>query len=324
MIRPRSAGAAILLVIASSGCVRPPTKTKIVTVVPLTGIDWFDRLEEGVERAGHELGIEAHQVGPTRFDATLQAGVIDELIRARVDAICVVTVDGKVLEPVLRRARSHGITVVTHGSPDQHGHNINIELIDNESFGRRHIDKLIEHMGESGQYAVLVGGLSHHLHNQWADASIAYAKERHPGLELVTERVPYNDERTVAQQKTFELLKAYPDLDGLIVYGAPGPPGAAEALKEKGLDGKVALVGTVMPKEAAPYLKDGSLSHGMLWDARDVGFAMTWIANHLLGGGAARDGLVVPGVGAVRVTGSNVIIDAALDITADNVDGLEF
>lgn len=299
-------------------------RPEIVTVVKISGIEWFNRFEEGVERAKGELGVDAYQIGPAQADAAMQVRLIEDLVSAGVDAICVVPIDAKTLEPVFRKAKAQGIAVVTHESPHQRGHDVNIEAIDNEAFGRYHVDQLVEYMGDSGRYAVMVGTLTYPTHNLWADASIAYATERYPGLELVTERVPHGDDQEQARQKTLELLKAYPELDGLIVYGAPGPPGAAQALKEKGLDGEVALVGTVMPQHGAPYLKDGSLHHGTLWDPADVGFAMTWIARHLLEGGEIADGMEIPGYGPVRVDGANLIIDAPLRITAENVDSLGF
>jgi simple sugar transport system substrate-binding protein len=309
----------------AAGCTRSPGADgpEIATVVKVSGIPWFNRMEEGVRQA-RELGIDAYQIGPSSTDEALQVRLVEDLVSKGVDAICVVPNDARALEPVFARARARGIKVITHESPAQREHDFNLEAIDNEAFGRYHVDKMVEYMGETGDYVVLVGSLTAPTHNLWADVGIAYARERYPGLRLVTDRIPFGDDQEMARQKTLEILRAYPELRGMILFGSPGPPGAAQALRERGLVNQVAVVGTVMPRHGAPYLKDGSVRHGTLWDPRDVGYAMNFLAKRLVEGEEIVDGLEIPGLGAVRVEGKNVLLDGMLRITAENVDAMGF
>ena len=232
--------------------------------------------------------------------------------------------DAKALEPVFAKAKEKGIIVLTHESPDQVGNDYDLELIDNVEFGRHHWDKLVEYMGDSGQYAIFVGSLTVPLHNLWADEGLKYAAEKYPNLELVTERIPCGEDQELSKQKTLELIKAYPDLKGIIGFGSLGPPGAAQAVKEKGLEDQIAIVGTVIPGHAAPYLKDGSLKHGILWDPKDAGYSMTWVAQQLLDGKEITDGMEVPGVGKISLDGNVIKVDAMIDITADNAEDFGF
>ena len=39
---------------------------EIATVVKITGIPWFNRMEEGVKQAKSELGIDSYQIGSVR------------------------------------------------------------------------------------------------------------------------------------------------------------------------------------------------------------------------------------------------------------------
>ena len=319
-------GLGLLLLGLAVGCSRStrPDGPEIVTVVKVSGIPWFNRMEEGVRQAARELGIDAYQIGPSSTDEALQVRMIEDLVSKGVAAICVVPNDAQALEPVFDRARARGIKVITHESPAQRGHDYNLEAIDNEAFGRYHVDKLVEFMGDTGDYVVFVGSLTAPTHNLWADVGIAYARERYPGLRLVTDRIPFGDDQETARQKTLEMLRAYPELKGMILFGSPGPPGAAQALRERGAAGRVAVVGTVMPRHGAPYLKDGSVRHGTLWDPRDVGFAMSYIARHLVQGGTIDDGMEIPGLGPIQLDGQNILLDAMLRITADNVDAMGF
>jgi simple sugar transport system substrate-binding protein len=80
----------------------------------------------------------------------------------------------------------------------------------------------------------------------------------------------------------------------------------------------------VIPGHAAPYLQDGSLDHGILWDPKDAGFGMVWMAKHLLEGGQITDGLEIPNIGAIQLDGNVAVVDAMLDITAENAEDLGF
>lgn len=319
----------LILMVAMPSLIAQGQKVKtdqyeIVTVVKITGIPWFNRLEEGVTKAAKDLGINAYQIGPADADPAQQVKMIEDLISKKVDAICVTPNDATALEPVFKKAREQGILILTHESPDQKGKDVDIELIDNVAFAQRTWDMLVEGMGTSGKYAIFVGGLTVPLHNLWADEGIKYAKAKYPNLELVTSRIPCGEDQELSKQKTLELLKTYPDIKGIVGYGSLGPPGAAQALKEKGLSGKVAVVGTVIPGHAASYLKDGSLTKGILWDPKDAGYALNWVAKYMLDGGDFKALTEIPGIGSVSVNGDIIGVNAMVDITKENVDSFGF
>ncbi len=297
---------------------------EIATVVKITGIPWFNRLEEGVKQADSELGVKAYQIGPSDADPAQQVKMVEDLVNKGVAAICITPNDAKALEPAFKKAADKGIAIITHESPDQKGKDYDVELIDNVKFGRHFWDMLVKHMGDSGDYAIFVGSLTVPLHNLWADEGLKYAAEKYPNLNLVTDRIPCGEDQELAKQTMLELLKTYPDLKGIIGFGSLGPPGAAQALMEKGLAGKVKVVGTVLPDHAAPYLKEGSMQHGILWDPKDAGFAMTWIAKQIIDGKTITNGMEIPGLGKVMLDGDVIKVDAVIDITKDNVDSFGF
>jgi simple sugar transport system substrate-binding protein len=298
---------------------------EIAVVVKLIGIPWFNAMEQGVVEAGKQLGVNAYLTGPPEADEAQQVKVVEDLISKGVDAIGVVPNDARSLEPAFKRAREKGIIIVTNESPNQKEHDFDYEMIDNQKFGEFHIDKLVELAGSEGEYAIFVGGLTVPAHNIWADASIAYAKEKFPGLKLVTDRIPCGEDQALSRQKTLELIKAYPNLKGIIGYGSLGPPGAAQAVKEKGLEDKLAIIGTVIPSHAAPYLKDGSLKFGTLWNPIDSGMAMVDLAKKLLDGEKITTDTEVLAVGKpFKIDGQTIVFNAMASFTAENVDTFPF
>ncbi len=209
---------------------------EIAVVVKITGIPWFNVVETGVDRAAKELNVNAYQTGPAQADPAQQVKIVEDLVAKGVDAIAIVPNDAKALEPVLQKAKEKGIVIITHESPDQVGTDFDFELIDNVKFGEHAWDQLVKYMGDCGEYAIFVGGLTVPLHNFWADTGIEYAKTKYPNLKLVTERIPCGEDQELSRQKTLELIKAYPNLKGIVGFGSLGPIGAAQALKEKGLN----------------------------------------------------------------------------------------
>jgi simple sugar transport system substrate-binding protein len=110
---------------------------------------------------------------PTTADPAQQVRAVEDLIAKKVSVIAVVPNDAKALEAVFDRAKTAGIPIITHESPDQKGNVWDIEMIDNQEFGERHMKDLAKFMGEEGEYIVFVGSLTVPLHNLWADAAMS-------------------------------------------------------------------------------------------------------------------------------------------------------
>lgn len=299
---------------------------EIAVVVKITGIPWFNRLEVGVVAAGKDLGVKAYQVGPSEADPAQQVKIVEDLIAKGVDAICVVPNDANAMVPVFEKAKSKGIIVLTHESPEQKGSDWDIETIDNVKFGEMHFEKLAQLIGGKGEFAVFVGSLTVPLHNFWADVGLEYVKKKYPGMKLVTNRIPCGESAEEAFKQTNGLLKAYPKLKGIVGFGSLGPIGASEALKKKNLCGKVKVVGTVIPSHAAPYLKQGCMQQGFLWDPKDAGYAMVAVAKMMIDKQEIKNGMQLKGLGPANVDpkGRLIKFDAILNITAENAGKLGF
>ncbi|MEO8668241.1 MAG: autoinducer 2 ABC transporter substrate-binding protein [Bauldia sp.] len=294
----------------------------MVVVVKIAGIPWFNALETGVVKAGKEFGIDASMVGPANVDPAQQVKLLEDLIAKKVTVIGLVPLDVKVTEPVLKRAQEAGIKVITHEGPEQAGRDWNVELIDSVKFGEVQMEKLAQEMGGEGEYVVYVGTLTTPLHNLWADAAIAYQKAKYPKMTLATDRFPGADEIDTAYKTTLDVIKAYPNLKGIIAFGSNGPIGGGNALREKRLSKKIALVGTALPSQAKPLLMDGSIRAAYLWNPVDAGYAMVAVAKLMLDGKEIVDGIEIPGLGKAVVDVPNKLIkvDKIMDINKDTVD----
>jgi simple sugar transport system substrate-binding protein len=296
----------------------------MVTVVKIAGIPWFNALEKGVKKGGKDFDIDASMVGPANVDPAQQVKLLEDLIAKKVTVIGLVPLDVKVCEPVLKRAQAAGIKVITHEGPEQEGRDWNVELIDSVRFGEVQMQRLAKDMSESGDYVVYVGTLTTPLHNKWADAAIAYQKAHYPKMKLVADRFPGADEIDTAYKTTLDVIKAYPNLKGVLGFGSNGPIGAGNAVREKRLGKKIAVVGTVLPSQAKDLIADGIIREGFLWNPTDAGYAMVAVARLVLDGKPIKDGVDIPGLGkaSVDVPGKLIKVDKIMRINNDTIDGL--
>src|SRR6476620_3395835 len=266
---------------------------EIAVVVKIGGIPWFTAMEKGIKEAGKEQNVKAYMVGPTTADPAQQVRAVEDLIAKKVSAIGVVPNDAKALEPVFERAKTAGIPIITHESPDQKGNLWDIEMIDNKEFGELHMKSLAKAMGEEGEYIVYVGSLTVPLHNLWADAAIAYQKEHYPKMKLVADRFGVAESVDDSYKTAVDMMLAHPNLKGILTFGSLGPIGAGRALKEKGKVGKIALVGVCIPSQGQKLVKEGVILEGYIWNPEQAGEAIVNVAKMVIDGTPITDGLEI-------------------------------
>jgi len=317
-------GAALAGAAGLTGRVAFAATTTMVTVVKIAGIPWFNAVEKGIKKGAKDFDIDASMVGPANVDPAQQVKLLEDLIAKKVTVIGLVPLDVKVCEPVLKRAQAAGIKVITHEGPEQEGRDWNVELIDSVRFGEVQMQRLAKDMGEAGDYVVYVGTLTTPLHNKWADAAIAYQKAHYPKMKLVADRYPGADEIDTAYKTTLDVIKAYPNLKGILGFGSNGPIGAGNAVREKRLGKKVAVVGTVLPSQAKDLIADGIIREGFLWNPTDAGYAMVAVARLVLDGKPIKDGVDIPGLGkaSVDVPGKLIKVDKIMRINKETIGAL--
>jgi simple sugar transport system substrate-binding protein len=297
-----------------------------MVAIPKLRSAWFDDYENGVLKAGADFGVKTYMQAPAAADEAQQVRIIEDAINQGVNAVLVVPNDANSCVPAFTRAKSRNIVVLTHESPNQPSADFDIEMIDNVKFGERFVEELVEAIGSSGEYAIFVGSLTVPAHNIWADAAIAYAKSKYPNLKLVADRFPVSEDRNAARQKALELFTVYPKLKGILAFGSQGAPGAGQAVREKSLQGKIAVFGTTSPNEIAPFLKDNSVTKSILWSSGEAAYAMTYVAKLILDGkrDQIKPGLEIPGLGKPAIEGINILFNNPLIVTTANVDKYNF
>jgi simple sugar transport system substrate-binding protein len=310
----------------------PATSEKgapVIAFVPkVIGQAWWDYVRDGgVTKWSEEKGIEVKYQGPTEVDAAAQVQIMTDLVAQDIDILLFSPNDPDACENICKEARDKGIIVVATEASGMKNVDYDVEAFDEKGLGGFMMDQLAGQMGEEGKYITMVGSMTMESHNNWADAAVARQQEAYPNMTLVDDkRVSSESDSEVAYQKTKELLKKYPNLKGIQGTSSFDAPGAARAIKELGLQGKVFAISVALPSETRDFLKEGVLQSVALWDPALSAKAMLNLAMAMWNGEEVKTGmdLGVEGYNAVNINGTNVIGQGWIAITKDNVDTFTF
>ena len=301
-------------------------ETKIATVVKIAGIQWFNRMEEGVKKYAADTGVNAFQVGPAQADPQQQVALLEDMIAQGVNAIAVVPMSPEALEPVLKRAMDAGIVVISHEAASQQNVNYDLEAFKNEDFGANLMKNLGACMGGEGEYAVFVGSLTSQTHNQWVDGAIAYQKANFPNMVMVGDKNETFDDQQKAYEKAQEVLRAFPNVKGMQGSASTDVAGIGLAIEERGTADTTCVFGTSLPSIAMQYLETGAVDGIGFWDPSIAGYAMNKLASMVMAGETVTDGmdLGLPGYEAIKLDGKVIYGQAWVDVTKANMADYPF
>jgi simple sugar transport system substrate-binding protein len=300
-------------------------KDKNVIFVPkLVGVPWFNAMTKGFNDFSKGTNIKYTVMGAQDTDPAAQARMIEDAIAKKPDAILVVPNDTAVVEPVMKKGMDAGILMLASEAPDVQNAVADIEFFILAKEGKDMGDLFAKHAGTKGGYAVMVGGLTNGGHNARADAAVAYLKEKFPGLYQVTSRLEGSENVQQAHDRTLQLITAYPDLVGVMYVGSAGPIGGAQAVTEKGVQKKVAIVGSAVPSQAKKYLLDGSMRASYIGNPYRIGKDSAFIIQKLLSGTKLTDIGNLPEFGAQSVKGKVITFHADAEVSAANADSFGF
>ena len=322
-----TAGANVWLVRSlKSPAVANSAHTPVIAVMPKAkGDPYFVSCRIGAEEAARELGVEVIWDGPTGLDAAKQNEIVESWITRGVDAIAVAVENQAGISTVLRKARRKGIHVLTwdaDAEPDAREYFLNQATP--EGIGNALTDEAARLLGGKGDFAIITGALSAANQNQWIAFIKNRVQEKHPGLNLVTIR-PSDDDRDRAFAETQTILKVHPTVKLIMAISAPAVPGAGEAMRQTGRK-DVDVIGLSLPGICKPYVHDGVVQTIFLWNTKNLGY-LTVYAGAMLSQNkipAGATSIQAGRLGALEISGSQIILGAPLLIDKRNIDKLDF
>lgn len=252
---------------------------KIAVVPKMTSIAWFERMENGVKMYNEHYNDDIFYGGSV--EGADQAAYVESLLAEDWDAICVTPFDTQAMEPVLEKARAKGIVVITHEAANMQNIDYDVEALDNIFVGELMMENIGEHINGEGAYIQLVGSLTSQTHMEWTGGAEAYQKANYPNMSLYG-KYETADDQEEAYNQVKEALTANPNIVAIQGSASTDVAGAARAVEELGLAGKVTIVGFSLWSVSGQYVEDGVMTGFYFWDSAYAAMAQIEIAKAIL------------------------------------------
>ncbi len=313
---------------AATGESAEKKKLTIGVMPKLVGIPFFNALEKGALEAGRELGVEVVYDGPVTADTARQVALVETWIARKFDAIVIAPNDPEAIAPVLRKARQRGIRVLTvDADTNPADREFFVNQATPEAVAKSLVEGMVRGIGPEGRFVILTGSLTAANQNIWMEHMERYRQAHYPKMRNLSPTPKTSEEdQALATQVTIDLLKTYPDIQGLYALTTAALPGAAEALrKEKAFD-RVYLTGLGTPNAMRDFVKTGVVRDFVLWSPRDLGYLGVVSAKAALDGRLTKAStqLEAGRLGALKVQDSVVLLGEPLVFTKDNIDRFDF
>ncbi len=219
----------------------------------LNAVSYFYDHKMGLKRAGEDFGVRTEYKGPPDLNMQTMIQAIELAVARRPAGIMVIGFEES-LNDAVNKTVDAGIPVVTLDSDLPNSKRIAFVGTGNYDAGFKGGLKLGELVGKKGKVAILTKVGQDNLEKRvqgYRDALATF-----PDVEIVRVADTRSDV-VLSAQAASSVLIAVPDLSGFGCVEAAGPAGAATAVKEAGLQGKVKIVAMDRDNDVLTYIKDG-------------------------------------------------------------------
>jgi rhamnose transport system substrate-binding protein len=279
--------------------------TRIGLVVKALGIGFFEAAAEGAQEAAKELGdVEVIYTGPTTTTAEGQIEVINSLIAQQVDAIAISANDTDALVPILKKAQSRGIKVMSWDSGvATAGRQVHLNPSSNALIGEMNIklaQEAVKATGSNGgEIAILSATPTATNQNIWID-EMKKVLPKYAGLELV-DTVYGDDLADKSYREAVALMKNHPNLRAIVAPTTVGILAAAQAVSDQGKIGQIYVTGLGLPSELAGHVDSGAIKSFAIWNPIDLGYAATMMSYNLVKGNASSSEVGMGRMGTAKL-----------------------
>jgi len=261
------------------------TRKKQIAVIPKsTSSLFFQPVHAGANAAGEQYNLEILWSGPaSETDYSRQIEIVDSMITRHVDGLAIAASERNALNQSLQRAAAANIPVTIFDSGVDSKDYMTFVATDNVEAGRMAGRKMGALLGGKGTVAIVLHAPGSYSTMDRENGFKEVIAKDFPGIKIVAEQFSGGD-RAKAMRVSEDMLTVHADLNGMFGSSEPCAVGAAQALKSRGLAGKVKLVGFDASEGLIQDLKDGVFDALVVQDPFKMGQeAVRTLADKLAG-----------------------------------------
>ena len=234
----------------------PAKKTMKIGVVQMTqDIQVQVAMKDGIEEAAKKMGVEL-----TLFDGMQkvdrQISAMENMIASKVDAIILNPADAAGIVPAVEAANKANIPVITFDTDAKGGKRAVFVESDNHRFGQLDGEYLVWALKGKGKIGVLDWPYVSAVTDR--DDSFNGVIRNFPDMKIVQTEMASTREKGMTAAEN--ILQAHPDINAIYAINDPGALGAYQAIKARGLDGKVIIATGDGDMESVKLIKDPNTS----------------------------------------------------------------
>jgi ribose transport system substrate-binding protein len=233
---------------------------------------FWQSVHAGAAAAGQEFHAEILWDGPpNETDYSRQLEIFDSMLNRHVNGVVVAAADKTILNASLDRAARENVPVVVFDSAVDSDNFVTFVATNNLEAGQMGARKLGQLLNGKGSVAMIENAPgSASTMDRERGFKDALGKE-FPGIAIVAEQYSMSD-RAKGMAATENILTAHPNLDGVFASSEPSSVGAAQALKSRGLAGKVRFVAFDSSEGLVEDLSGGTIDALVAQDPFKIGF----------------------------------------------------
>jgi ribose transport system substrate-binding protein len=250
-------------------------KKLTIAVIPkgLTHVFW-QSVKAGADKAGAELGVDIKWDGPQKENDTAgQISVVENALTSKVDGIALAPLDKAALVGTINKVNDAKvpITIFDSAADVTEDKYVSFVATDNKQGGVLAAERMGEITGGKGK-VILVPNQANSASTMDRESGFTETiKTKFPGITVVT--ATYGDsDRSKALTVSTDALSANSDAVGIFGSCEPMAIGAMQAVKNKGLVGKVKVIGFDNTKQLEDAMIAGEVDSIVIQNPSKMGY----------------------------------------------------
>jgi ribose transport system substrate-binding protein len=242
-----------------ASCAKPyhEENERYVFVATNISLPYWQEAQAGFLDSAKSLEVKAELIGPTGYAPNAELGMFRQIVEQQPAGICLSAARPEIFLAEIDKAVAQGIPVICVDADVPDSKRLLYIGTDNFKAGRESLKRMAALVQNKGSIAVITIPGQRNLDDRVA--GVADALKNFPAIKLTKILDDKGDARGAFDQ-VLELLQKKEKVDGIICLEATGGSGAAGALHQSNMEGKLPIVAFDNDPETLDWIERGAIT----------------------------------------------------------------